>query len=182
MFNENKIAQMAAYFLGKRGGRMSHLKLMKLLYLAERRSLQVYGLPMSGDKPSALPHGPVLTMTLDLMDGHPSQDGWDTWISDKDNYEVGLKRSAERSALDELSDADLEILESVWKEFGHFTRWDIKNYTHEHCPEWTDPHGSSRPIPYVDILRAVGKSEEEAQAISKYIESMDAVDKLFRAL
>jgi uncharacterized phage-associated protein len=182
MFNEHKIAQMAAYFLARHDGRMSYLKLMKLLYLAERRSLEVYGLPMSGDKPSALPHGPVLTMTLDLMSGNIHKDGWDTWISGKEDYEVALKRNVERNALDELSDADLEILESVWKDFGRLSKWEIRDYTHAHCPEWTDPHGSSRPIAYYEILRAVGKSEEEARAISEYIESMDGLDKLFRTL
>lgn len=182
MFNEPKIAQMAAYFLAQRGGPMSYLKLMKLLYLAERKSLQVYGLPMSNDKPSALPHGPVLTMTLDLVHGHIRQDGWNTWVSDKENYEVELKQCAERSALDELSDADVEILETVWKEFGHLSRWALVDYTHTQCPEWTDPQGASRPIAYYDILRAVGKSHAEATALSAYIDSVDAIDQLFQAL
>jgi hypothetical protein len=36
MFSEEKVAQMAAYLLLKRGGRMAYLKLMKLLYLSNR--------------------------------------------------------------------------------------------------------------------------------------------------
>ena len=36
MFNERKVAQMAAFFLRECGGSMSVLKLTKLLYLAER--------------------------------------------------------------------------------------------------------------------------------------------------
>jgi uncharacterized phage-associated protein len=77
MFNERKVAQMAAFFLGQvQGGRMSHLKLMKLLYLAEREALRSLGLHLTGDHLVSMPHGPVLSMTLNLMDGniesHPS--------------------------------------------------------------------------------------------------------------
>lgn len=39
MFCEEKVAQMAAYLLQKRGGKMSYLKLMKLLYLSDRESM-----------------------------------------------------------------------------------------------------------------------------------------------
>ncbi len=40
LFNEKKAAQAAAYFLLRAGGRLDVLKLMKLLYLAERRSFE----------------------------------------------------------------------------------------------------------------------------------------------
>ena len=71
---------------------MPHLKLIKLMYLAERASLQAHGYLMTGDRFSAMPHGPVLSLTLDhINDGVRSeQDGWDSWISDKANHTVGL--------------------------------------------------------------------------------------------
>ena len=40
VLNERKVNQMAAYVLYKKGGRGFHLKLMKLLYLADRKSLR----------------------------------------------------------------------------------------------------------------------------------------------
>ena len=46
LFDEKKAAQAAAYFLLRAGGRLEVLKLMKLLYLAERRSFEKYGEPM----------------------------------------------------------------------------------------------------------------------------------------
>ena len=47
MFNERKAAQMAAFFLGQgSGGRLAHLKLMKLLYLADREAVRAFGLPI----------------------------------------------------------------------------------------------------------------------------------------
>jgi len=41
MFNQRKVAQMAAFLLRRRGC-MNYLKLMKLLYLADRESMKRY--------------------------------------------------------------------------------------------------------------------------------------------
>lgn len=185
MFNEYKAAQMAAFFLEKRGGRMSHLKLMKLLYLADRESLARFGVPISGDSAVAMPHGPVLSMTLDLMDGNVSslRDGWDAWISTKENHEVSLAQPLEsRAALDELSDNDLSVLETVWDRFGHMDRWAIRDYTHDHCPEWRDPQGSSFPIGYDEIFRALGRSAEQSAELKGLIETQKALDRVFANL
>jgi len=184
MYNERKAAQMAAFLLHKRGGRMSHLKLMKLLYLADREAMQRYGMPISGDRMVAMPHGPVLSMTLNHMDGDikSSPGGWDDWISDKENHELALARPVSREMLDELSEADLEVLEAVWARFGHMSRWQIRDLTHTHCPEWHDPNGSSLPIPYEDVFAAFGRSAEEAKELSARIEAERTLDKLFASL
>lgn len=55
MFSEEKVAQMAAYLLLKRGGRMAYLKLMKLLYLANRQSMIRHGRMMGEDKLYSMP-------------------------------------------------------------------------------------------------------------------------------
>ena len=69
LFNEKRTAQAAAFMLHSAGGRLPLLKLMKLLYLAERESLRLFGEPISGDKLVSMPHGPVLSKTLDMMNG-----------------------------------------------------------------------------------------------------------------
>lgn len=50
MFNQRKVAQMAAFLLDHGKGRMSYLKLMKLLYLADRESMRRHGEAISGDR------------------------------------------------------------------------------------------------------------------------------------
>lgn len=67
LFNEKRTTQAAAFFLFKAGGKLPVLKLMKLLYLAERESYRQYGEPISGDNLVSMPHGPVLSQTLNLM-------------------------------------------------------------------------------------------------------------------
>ena len=175
MFSESRTAQMAAFFLDKTTEKkMPHLKLMKLLYLSDRESVQETGLPISWDLPVSMPHGPVLSLTLNLMNGDwesDTTDGWASWISGKENYEVGLVRSVSRKALDKLSDFDLDVLESVWARFGEMDQWRIRDWTHDHCAEWQDPDGSSRPISPGEILRAVGYNDEsEIRNIIRIIE------------
>lgn len=184
MFNDRKVAHMAAFLLGLGGTRMSHLKLMKLLYLADREAMAQYGAPISGDCIVAMPHGPVLSMTLNLMDGdvESSPGGWDSLISDKENHELSLKRTVNRDDLDELSQADIGVLEKVWKQFGHMGKWEIRDYTHDHCPEWTDPNGSSVAIPYENVFLALGRSKDVAAELSAHIEAERSLDKIFATL
>lgn len=184
MFNERKVAQMAAYLLDRGGKRMPHLKLMKLLYLADRKSMELYGFPISGDRIVAMPHGPVLSMTLNLIDGdvESCENGWESWISDKANHEVSLKRPVSPDALDELSAADKSALEAVWNKFGHMDKWEIRDYTHKHCPEWIDPNGSSLAIPYENVFRALGQPEDTALELGARIEAERSLDKFFASL
>lgn len=165
---------------------MAHIKLMKLLYLADRESIKRYGLPITGDEYYSLPHGPVLSKTLDLANGsaESSQDGWDCWISDKENHEVAVRREVSRDSLDELTNAEIEVLDCVWKQFGHMTRWEIRDYTHnkQHVPEWEDPKGSASPIPLSRVMRAVGRSPEQIQNDLEEVRAQRHIEAVFASL
>lgn len=154
---------------------MPHLKLMKLMYLADREAMREHGFPITGDRFVAMPHGPVLSLTLSHIDGdvESSADGWDSWIGDKADHCVEVIRPVDREALDELSDADIAVLQQVWDTFGSMTKWQIRDYTHDprHCPEWRDPQGSSHAIRYRDVFRALGMSVAEANAAQAEIEA-----------
>ena len=170
MFNEHKVAQMAAYLLHKRGGRMSHLKLMKLMYLADRLSFERYDESITEDRTVSLEYGPVLSTTLNLIGGYRQSlvNGWSSWISDKENNEVSLARGFERRDLGELSDADLEILDDVFAEHGKKSRWELVKFTHT-LPEWVDPEEGSLPISTQDILQAIGKTPDQVSAIMDWM-------------
>lgn len=185
MFSECKVAQMAAYFLSLcHTHKMPHLKLMKLLYLADRQAMDSYGLPISGDKVVAMPHGPVLTMTLDFINGavQSTVRAWEGMISDRSNHQVSLRHEIDRSNLDELSDADIGVLDSIWGKFGSLSQWELVDYTHEHCPEWEDPQGSSTPISYKRIFCALGRNRQEASELSQRIESESELNGVLASL
>jgi uncharacterized phage-associated protein len=170
MFSEIKVTQMAAYLLKKRGGRMSYMKLIKLLYLAERQAMAKWGESMSGDKFVSMPHGPVLSGTLDLINGD-SEEYWDKFIKSEPDHEISLLQNVEIEDLDELCLAEMKILDKVFDEFGKMGRFEISKYTHDYCKEWQDPNGSSFPIRPDEIFRAVGKTESEVtKLVRKYTE------------
>ncbi len=154
---------------------MGYLKLMKLLYLSEREYLSLYGKTISGDKFVSMPHGPVLSQTYDVIcNGSREPSGWGHWITDESNHDVALRGGFERQDLDEINNAVISVMDEIYNQFGHLDRWQLRDYTHDNCPEWEDPHGSSYPIRMRDIFRAVGKSEEEAQKLeSRYNEIRD---------
>jgi uncharacterized phage-associated protein len=185
MFNERKVAQMAAFFLGQsQENRMSHLKLMKLLYLSDREAMRAFGWPISGDRLVSMPHGPVLSQTLNLMDGDVESQpgGWEEWISDKEDHELSLRQPLNVVALDELAPAEIDVLKAVWNKFGAMGKWEIRDWTHQHCAEWTDPKGSSFPIQHEALARAVGFDDASAKELAAQIQAEQEIDRIFAAL
>ncbi|SCZ72958.1 MULTISPECIES: Panacea domain-containing protein [Photorhabdus] len=185
MFCEEKVAQMAAYLLHKRGGRMAYLKLMKLLYLADRVSMNDYGYPITGDRMVSMPRGPVLSQTLNLITGDYASDefGWGAWMKSEENYEISLKRKGvTRDDFASLSDAELKVLDAIWEQFGHMSRFDIVEYTHKHCTEWQDPGGSSYPISPSSVFIAVGKSPEVAEKLARELIERQQLDCFLQGL
>lgn len=163
---------------------MPHLKLMKLLYLSDRESMDRYGTPISDDHIVAMPHGPVLSQTLNLIDGdvESREGGWEDWISDKANHEVSLRSAINIEKMDELCEADIEVLNIVWGQFGHMKKWQIRDYTHLHCHEWEDPNGSSRPISHEMVFRALGKDAELTMELTQRLQSSNSMDEFFNSL
>lgn len=183
LFNEKKAAQVAAFFLQAGGSKLSILKLMKLMYLSERKSLELYGEPMIGDKLCSMEHGPVLSNTLNHMNGlrESIKDGWESWVSDRANHEVALRKPIHdiRKDLSLLCDADIEILEGLWKQFGSYTAFELRDYTHDACGEWEDPDNSSIPIPYSRLLRCVGYEPSIARELEQRMCAQRQVEKTF---
>lgn len=182
-FSDEKVAQMSAYFLVKRGGRMSHLKLMKLLYLADRESMDQIDEPITADVPVSMKNGPVLSRTYDLMKGETLSAAWQKWVADIQDHEVTLRTAVSgRDDLDELSDFDLEILDKVWAEHGHKTRWDLVEFTHEHCAEWRDPGYSSAPIDPRSQFFALGRTQEQAERLRNHLVERRQLGRLWKEL
>lgn len=159
-FNERKALQAAAFVLRLAGGRLNYMKLLKLLYLADRAALIERGLPITTDRPVSMRYGPVLSNTYSLirdqaMPGVAAE--FARYIAQDQPYEVNLQ---DDPGDDELSAYEKAMLERIWREHGSKTQWDLVRYTHR-LPEWTDPEDSSLEISAEDILRAAGLSEEE---------------------
>jgi uncharacterized phage-associated protein len=183
MFAPSRIAQMAAFFAAREPGTsINVMKLIKLMYLADRESLGRFGEPITFDYMFSLDEGPILSRALNMINGTlsiASAAVWDKWMSGRDgDHNVTVRRRFERDDLDYLSDVDLKVMETVWAQFGHMNQWELSDYTHQHCPEWHNPHGSRLPIDEAELLTYLGKSREDAVELKQGIENSRNLDRI----
>ncbi|MEK7765291.1 MAG: Panacea domain-containing protein [bacterium] len=179
VFNERKAAQAAAYLLKTHGGELNYMALIKLLYLADRDALLKVGYPITGGHLVSLPHGPVLSQVLDLIN-MPSQveTPWFEYISSPERYHVSLKVAEPET--DELSEFEMETLRKVHERYGSMDQWQLRDLTHT-LPEWDDPHGSSLPIEPERILREGGKPPEWIERVVQDAEEAWFYDNVSKA-
>lgn len=183
MFSEEKVTQMAAYFLLRNDRCLPYIKLIKLLYLAERKAFDKWGSSMSGDRFVSMPYGPVLSQTYSLIQGHCTEGcAWQSMIKGEEGYQVSLCQDVSMEDLDELSRSECKILDSTFEEYGHFKPFELVNFTHDKCAEWEDPNGSSYPIRPENIFRALGKSEDEIQKLMDKHREEQALDSIRASL
>jgi len=188
MFTERKATQIAAFFLDKAGGKMSPIKLIKMMYLADRESYRKYCFPISDDDVAAMKHGPVLVGTLNLTispsgywsnliskwNGH-SVDRLHSWYdqipeSEFDIHQVELIRELDTERdRGELSKGGMDIMESIFNEYGSMSCKDVVDNTHK-LEEWERNYKNGyMTIRPEHILRAVGKGREEAETYRLYL-------------
>ncbi len=178
-FNEAKAAQAAARLLQSHGGKMNYMKLIKLLYLVDRKSLEGWGRPVTTDRYVSMDRGPVLSAVLDLINYEPgphSTSPWRDLISEPSGYAVSLV-SNEAPPDDELSEAEEMLIDSVYAEYGAKSHWALVDSVHS-LPEWQDPRGGALAISYADILKAVGKDDQEIEQIENEMRAASEVDRL----
>src|SRR5258706_9893863 len=67
-FDLTKALQAIAYLVSHLG-EVEKVKLLKLLYIADREHFLRHGYPITGDRPYAMPWGPVPSACLDALNG-----------------------------------------------------------------------------------------------------------------
>jgi uncharacterized phage-associated protein len=177
-FNEAKATEAAACLLRLRGGRMKYLKLIKLLYIADREALLRWGRPISTDRYVSMREGPVTSNVYNLIVSEPmpfEQSIWRSHIRTVADWDVELISDPSD---DELSRSEKSLLIEIFNNYGHRNRWDLVHETHK-FPEWKDPGTSSTPITYREILRAL-KTDEEVSADLDELKSMIAAERIIQ--
>jgi len=157
-FSEIKAAAVITFFLRQANGTLNDLKLMKLMYFAEREAIRVRNVGIVEDVYFALPRGPVLSATLNLIRDEPAEAGEAESVLrqhvqiDKD-WQVTIKDCVEPEA--QLSKRELAILQATWDANKDKTKWELVYESHE-LPEYMDPNGSSHEITFAAILKGLG--------------------------
>lgn len=134
-----RTATQALYYLLRKLGPTDKLKAVKLVYLADKYHLLHYGRTITGDRYYAMQHGPVGSLTKDVLaPNRLSLDGVDREYARKALRSAGgykFTTGEDPGELDMLSPTDVEALDFVVGRFGPMgTSW-LRNYTHRY-PEW----------------------------------------------
>jgi len=160
-FKFDKALQATAYLLRREScHEMSYMRLVKILYLADRESLRQTGRPITGDRIAAMKQGPVLSGLLDLIKGtHLRSPEWAQFIQ-KQEYNIRLINDPGNAS---LSRFEIETLERVAEEHRSHDEWLMVQFTHQHCPEWRKNEPTENSMNWIslgDILEAVGRAAD----------------------
>ncbi len=160
-FDTRKAAQVVAFFALKTRGKINVLKATKLVYLADRLSMERRDHAITNDSYVSMPFGPVNTTTYDYMNGKASirQAEWAAFMGKRAGFDLPLNRGVTLDSLDELSRSDLKILEDTWTEFKDIEKYELAEWTHKYCPEWQNPGDSSIPIEFSTIFKNLNKPD-----------------------
>lgn len=178
-FNERKSAQAVAFLLRRAGtAGLSKGFLVKLLYLADCRQLARVGAPITGDQPSALPQGPVLSHILNLFNGSTPSSFWVTHFAPADSRHMVQLLSDPGSDL--LSEAEKKSLSVAFDRYKKFTWAQLVDALHER-KEWIkhNPGRSSKVIPFESILEAEGRDAAFIKSLADQAAETDALQKMF---
>ncbi len=181
-FGTKKIIEAAGVLLQCGSARrMKYIRLLKLLYIADRESVGETGLPIIGTPLTAMERGPVHSLVYDFItkDDRIDQRALAQWQScvrtDEAQHEVALVADPGTQS---LSDYEVEKLQQVCQKYRSIGRWGVSELTHE-FPEWKKHYveGTSRPIPFEDVIKAVGRGDDLDEIMSE-AEELDALHKV----
>src|SRR5437867_894691 len=111
---------------------MSALRLLKLLYMADRESLKETGRVITGDRVVAMEHGPVLSNVYDLIQGqHADLPRWSEFFTST-GYRIN---EVKEPGVARLSRQELNRLQEVAQRNMDKSDWEVAELTHE-FEEW----------------------------------------------
>lgn len=175
--NLRKTIQATGVLLRReRGSRMNYMRLLKVLYIADRECLRQLGHTITRDRYVAMERGPVLSTVLDLVKDRDMRAKFWTKFFRTCGYQIEM---TSHPGLGTLSKAEIDILHAVSEKYEGFDEWDMVKECHT-FPEWVDnqpPEGSVRDIPLAETILAVGR-KEDAEHILEEESASSAFDRL----
>lgn len=159
-----KAVQAAGVLLRRHHRHMSYLRLLKLLYIADRDALERIGMPIIGGRVVAMDQGPLHSEIYDLIKGtHKDEPVWSRHVA-RDRYEVEL---VDDPGVLDLSQFEVELLDEVSERHANRDDWDLVDNVVHSFPEWKDNYtpNSSTTIPVASLLAAIGHAEHADEIV-----------------
>jgi uncharacterized phage-associated protein len=156
-FKPEKAIEAVIYIAGKVPN-PTRLRVSKILYFADKTSLEQFGRFICGDTYCAMQHGPVPSNTYDLMKEAPASGEWG--FRTANNRDVIPLREPD---LDELSESDIICLDQALHMYGTVPVWKLIDDSHDEAWKraWDTRGGKgSSEIPIEDIVRLLEDAEE----------------------
>lgn len=182
-FNSRKATETASLFIQLEGGKLNVMKLVKLVYLLDRTSIARRGIPVVGGVYYSMRNGPVTSELLDIINSGKLADdadaSWEQYISARDQHEVALQGKA---PIDFLSKSEVELIEEIHREHGAKDQWQIRDWCHQNCGEWTPLDGGREKIMIEEIATNVGKSADEVRRITDDAAESNLLARAFSSL
>ena len=168
-FDEAKAAQVAALLIKNGGGVSDHYLLMKCFYDLDREALSRWGQPVIGGTYERFEYGPVIEEVLQV-----SKPGAKSFYSDH-IHRAGNEISVSRDpGTDELSQAEMELAEAVWRGWKNLTFAQAYKKIHE-LPECRDKKSQSDVISVEAILKHCGKSAAFIKGVAEDVSAARAL-------
>jgi uncharacterized phage-associated protein len=181
-FNIRKATEAASLFIKMEGGKLNVMKLVKLVYLLDRISIARRGIPVVGGIYYSMRNGPVTSELLDVINAGKLADdadsSWEQYISDRDKHEVALQKDP---PLDFISESEIKLIEATYKEHGAKDQWQIRDWCHQNCGEWSPLQAGRERIMVEEIAVNVGKSEAEVKRIAEEAAESNLLSSAFSA-
>jgi hypothetical protein len=108
-------------------------------------------------------NGPITSEILDLINSGSlwhCETNWAQFISDRANHLVELEADP---GTENLSDFEVELAQSVYKEFGSRDQWGLRDWCHQHCGEWTPLEQGCERISLAKLAEEVGQDPSEVE-------------------
>ncbi len=162
-FDEQKTTEAAGIILRESGGEIGPLRLLKLLYLADRKAWKKWERPINSDVYFSLPEGPILSITFNIIKDEASGRGafWKRFIRRANRTTLHLE---EMPPIQRLSPAEIDLLKETVAEHRDKDDWALRDFTHA-LPEYEEPGKSRRPIPLSRLLKELDFAESDISRI-----------------
>lgn len=181
LYNEIKATQVAAILLELNGGEMDYAKCIKLIYNIEREALNRWLRPVIFDDLFSLPHGQVVSKTLDRakFENQSNKSFWRDHLVTDSNDNIRLIKECGR---EKLSRAEIDLTKEIFQKYkDKTTRQTFDEYKDPKLfPEWKDPHGSSIETTYSDLLHLLGKTQEQIKEFEEDMNELAYLEEMTR--
>ena len=174
-FNLDKAMAAASILLGSTEHCcMEYMRLLKLLYIADREVLAESDGPLLGNQMVAMKNGPLHSRVFDLIKGEDSSATiWQKFFT---THSYSIHLNVEPPAISALSKFEIRKLKEVNEKYRHVGTWELVHITHE-FPEWKqaypDPsENTSRPIEFSAIIDAIGRTDDKEHLKSMMADSI----------